>query len=98
MIGWTGRWHVLTETALYELDLHVNRMVRHRRPEPGSLFGLSAPQVASLRGDGQPVALLAVIRCALGEPMLLALDLRGDGILTLRETTTVLRIEPAVSR
>lgn len=46
-----------------------------------------------LRRDGEAIKLVEVIRPArIGEQAILLLDLRGDGILTVRRTSTVVEV------
>jgi hypothetical protein len=85
---------VLTQTALYELDL--DRHVARRHPgTAGALATQEAPpEAASLRRDHAPIPLLGVLFCRLGAPMILMLDARGDGIATVRVSTPVRHIRP----
>jgi hypothetical protein len=46
-------------------------------------------QIASLRRDHESVPLLDLITCAVGKPMQMLIDLRADGVSTLRTTTVV---------
>jgi hypothetical protein len=55
----------------------------------GNPDGLPPIATSSLRRDYEPVALLRVLHCELGAPMQLVLDIRRDGIPTLRTTTCV---------
>ena len=86
-----GRWRVLTETASYELDLDAGTARRTPLAVPNDASGW-AP-VADLRRDGEAIPLIWVLRCRVGEPMLLALDVCNDGALTFRLTTPVALIQ-----
>ncbi|TQL58967.1 hypothetical protein FB474_0310 [Oryzihumus leptocrescens] len=85
-----GRWRVRTETASYDLDLDAGTARRAPLPVPMEDSGW-AP-VADLRRDEEAIPLIWVLRCRVGESMLLALDLRGDGVITFRATTPVVLI------
>jgi hypothetical protein len=84
-----GRWQVTTETSVYLLDLDAKRVTRVPDAGAGPPPGLSPAPVASLRRDHESVPLLGLIKCAVGEPMRLLIDIRGDGVSTLRTTTIV---------
>jgi hypothetical protein len=92
-----GRWVVTTLTSRYFLDLDTRQMMR----EPGGgnpgRFGWDTgpPIVAPLRRDGDVVPLRSVAHCRLGESLVLFLDLRGDGVVTVRQSTQVTAIEAA---
>jgi hypothetical protein len=82
---------VTTHTAVYLLDPHARTATRHPRQdahEPAAFM------VARLRRDGEVVPLLAVLQLQIGWPMILGLDVRGDGLLTVRCSTPVVVIEP----
>lgn len=86
----TGSWLVTTETSSYLLDLDAQTATRY----PGTGTGNDMDHlVADLRRDADAIPLLGVT-CTVGKLMVLALDLRGDGVLTARLTTAVTRIEP----
>ena len=85
-----GQWLVSTASrSTYLID--VNRRTATRYPAEVGRAGWVAPQ---LRRDAEELPMLAV-RCAPGTPMVLVLDLRGDGVPTVRVTTPVSRVEPA---
>ncbi|TQL60973.1 hypothetical protein FB474_2376 [Oryzihumus leptocrescens] len=92
-IGTAGRWRVRTETAVYDIDLDAAWICRH--PANEQRGGAHDARVAALRLDDTPIPLVTVHQCQLGAPMILVLDLRGDGILTVRLSTEVLTIERA---
>jgi len=77
------RWCVRTESSRYLLDLAERYIVRF----PGSTG-------SQLRRDLNPIPFVEIACCEVGTPLVLVLDLRGDGCLTIRETTRVLSIHP----
>jgi hypothetical protein len=85
----TGRWQVTTETSVYLLDLAARQLIRVPDAGTGNPDGPPPIAISSLRRDHEPVALLRVLHCELGAPMQLVLDIRRDGIPTLRATTCV---------
>lgn len=72
-----GRWSVLTQTSAYVLDLAAGTCTR------------SSVSGEALRGDDGPVALHAVVRCRVGEPLVLVLDGLAERGPTLRTSTPV---------
>ena len=74
------RWLVTTRESEYTLD--VLHGLLKRRPITGG----------RLRADGDWVPLLAVLALEVGRPMVLRLDVRGDGRPTIRVSTRVVRI------
>lgn len=84
-----GRWQVTTETSVYLLDLDANRVIRVPDAGAGPPAGLAPAAIASLRRDHESVPLLALLSCAVGEPMRMMIDVRRDGVSTLRTTTVV---------
>lgn len=66
--------------AVYRFD---DQMVTR---EPGEL-------AAVLWRDGEAIPVIEVIQLAVGWPMELVLDLRGDGVPTARRTNPVVSIE-----
>lgn len=53
---------------------------------------------AQLRRDGEPIGLLGIIHVCVGQCAMLWLDVRRDGIPTLRTTTPVLSIVRLTAR
>lgn len=87
-----GVWVVDTESSRYLLDLDSRTIVRSPKitqPETDLV-----PPVAALRLDHDTIALITLIRCRVGGPMILILDVRKDGIRTKRQTTNVTSIQP----
>jgi hypothetical protein len=95
--GDTGRWFVTTLTSRYLIDLDRHQMVRTPGQGDPGRFGWDSgpPQVATLRHDGDVVPLHSLAHCHLGESLVLLLDLRGDGVVTIRQSTQVVSIERA---
>lgn len=93
--GDAGRWVVTTETSRYFLDLDSHEVMRHPGGGHTGRVGRSIgpPSIATLRGDGDVVALRSVAHCRVGESLVLYLDLRGDGVVTIRQSTQVTAIE-----
>ena len=91
MVRSGGRWIVRTQSSAYLVDL--DGAVTTRFPRESSASG---HVVAELRRDGDDVELVSVA-AVVGASMQLVLALRGDGILTHRQTTAVVSIEPAPS-
>ncbi len=85
----TGRWVVRTRSSAYLVDFDASVAARF----PGTHTSADV-LVAELRRDGDDIPLLA-LAAAVGEPMCLVLAIRGDGVPTVRRTTTVVAIEPA---
>ncbi len=92
----TGVWQVSTETSVYLLDLDASRVTRVPDAGAGPPPGLTALPISSLRRDHESVPLLELISCAVGRPMRMLIDVRRDGIGTLR-TTTVVRQLPELT-
>lgn len=75
-----GRWSIATETeSVYVLDLTARTAVR-------------VPARPNLRRDYETLPLLAVEPVEVGRPLVMTLDLRGDGIDTVRTTSLVTQI------
>ena len=87
----TGAWLVRTQTSSYLLDM--DGRIAIRIPSENTPEG-SEWNVAHLRSDADPLPLLALIRCNVGDRMRLLLDVVGDGeITTIRDTTPVVSVE-----
>lgn len=84
-----GRWQVTTETSVYLLDLDMKQVTRVPDAGAGPPPGWSPAPIAALRRDHESVPLLKVITCTVGEPMRMLIDVRRDGVCTLRTTTVV---------
>lgn len=82
----TGRWLMSTETSRYVIDLDARTITR----SPGD-----GEDALDLRRDDEVVPLLRLNSCERGASAVLLLDVRGDGVATLRMTTPVRRITRA---
>ena len=86
-----GQWLVVTESSTYLFDLDGRTATRY----PGT--GPAAEEdddwlVADLRRDGEPISLIGLDRCQVGERLIAVLDIRRDGVVTVREATIVVTI------
>lgn len=90
-----GRWLVVTESSSYVVEMDeegAGWLVRHAGEGGGP-----APQTASLppavavglRGDGERIRVLSAVVPVVGQPWVILLDLRRDGVATVRSTTFV---------
>ena len=85
----TGQWQVTTETSLYLVDLDAQSVTRVPDAGAGTPPELSPVAIASLRRDHEPVTLIELMECQLDRPLRMLLDLRRDGVPTLRVSTHV---------
>lgn len=85
----TGLWQVTTETSLYLVDLDARLVTRVPDAGAGTPPGSSPVAIASLRRDHEPVSLIELIECRLDRPLRMLLDIRRDGVPTLRVSTHV---------
>jgi len=92
-----GQWLVETETSSYLFDFDDRTVTRY----PGVGAGASEGElpVSYLRRDGEQVRLLELARCTVGERLIAVLDVRRDGVVTVRESTfvvTITRVDPGL--
>jgi hypothetical protein len=80
---------VTTETSVYLLELDLKQVTRVPDAGAGPPPGFSPAPIASLRRDHESAPLLELITCTVGEPMRMLIDIRRDGVSTLRTTTVV---------
>jgi hypothetical protein len=85
-----GEWEVVTETSTYIVDVEAMTATR-LAVGAGSLDGARVPRY-ELRRDGKPMRLLVLPAPVVGEPWDLVLDVRGDGVPTVRRTTLVCHV------
>lgn len=78
---------VFTETGAYVLDMGAMTATRSVRKD-----AIEGTAVALLRKDGEAIQLVSVDHLVVGEPMVLTLAIRDDGVLTERTTTIVQNI------
>lgn len=81
-----------TETAIYMLDMEAGVLRRFPRE---NVLGSWANDVAHLRRDTQAIPFRMARVPVVGERMQFILDVRNDGIPTLRTTTPVISIDGA---
>lgn len=84
----TGQWLVVTESSSYIFDLDERTATRYPGTGAGAVDEWLAP-VSDLRQDGDRVPLLYVHRAQIGSRLFIVLDVRRDGVATLRESTIV---------
>ena len=86
-----GLWAVLTVSgSSYLLDLDSRIMLRQTDPYVDN----RDEGDHTLRRDGDPVHLIKLLHCAVGDGMVLVVNLGVDGVAsTTRLSTTVIRIE-----
>ena len=86
---------VETESAIYALDLVEFKLRRFPRSEPvdveNSQHTLRAV-VAALRKDGEAIPFQFLAPLEIGKPAQFLLQIRDDGVQTVRTTTDVLKI------
>ncbi|MDQ0259547.1 hypothetical protein [Sinomonas atrocyanea] len=87
-----GQYVVVTESAsVYILDIGgPESSTLNRMPAGGPVGDYDA---AVLRRDGETVPLLGILRLEMGLPAVFLIDVRGDGVPTVRGTTPVAGIE-----
>lgn len=91
-----GRWRVWTESSCYLIDLKERWIIRERGAGVGPLPDLPPlAEASTLRRDGDQIPLLEMYQLEIGKPMIMLLDVRGDGVSTVRTTTYVRGMEPA---
>jgi hypothetical protein len=92
----SGLWEIRTASrAQYRLDLD-RRTLSRRTAEPADRAELPA---VALRRDGEVLPLLGLLRpVTIGASMVALVDLRGDGVPTVRETTPVRSIDRLATR
>jgi len=93
-----GRWLVTTETSTYVLELDemgTGSLVRHAGEGVGpapETTELPPPISVNLRRDAEHIPVMWAGAPVVGQPWALLLDLRGDGISTIRITNIVRQI------
>lgn len=89
-----GRWLVSTASGTrYFLDL--DELSACRIPDADN--AVDDFFSVEMRRDGEVLPLLGLADVHVGLPMVLLLDVRGDGIPTIRQTTVVTGIERVVA-
>lgn len=88
---------VETETAVYVLDRTMGILVRYPRNEALKLEDykdLPPAAVAALRRDERVIPYELVGELVVGKPAQFLLQIRNDGIPTIRTTTNVVKVIP----
>lgn len=84
---------VRTETSSYLIHRSTDKPYVIRNPNESDLHALkNEVAVSVLRKDGEQIPLLNMSEPKVGERLRLTLDIRGDGVVTFRETTFVQEI------
>jgi hypothetical protein len=92
----TGKWRVTTETSVHLID-YDNMMVTRLPGEGGpAVPHLPPPTVSDLRKDAEALPLLEVPEPVVGERLPLYVQIRDDGVPTIRLTTYVQAVEKVV--
>lgn len=95
-----GSFRVLTSSGtlyLISLDSKPRTVVRLAEDLPPT-DDYSHLNPFQLRMDGDEIPLIGIIQLAVGQRGEMWLDIRGDGVLTFRDTTPVLSIARLASR
>lgn len=90
----SGKWEVVTWSSTYLLDLDARTITRAPDSGTGDPTGGGPVGHTRMRQDHLPVPLVRIERCQSGQPMVLTVDVRGDGVLTRRWSTPVASIRP----
>lgn len=85
------QWEVETISAFYRIDMRDGLIVRTRKAIPAHA---DWPEASLLRLDGDCMSLLAIFLCQPGVGMEVLIQLRDDGVQTIRQTTPVVAIRP----
>lgn len=92
-----GLYLVTTATgSRYELDMTA-RTVKRQMAATAPIPDFLEAGFSQLRRDGETVELLMLETCAVGASARYYLQIRVDGVPTLRMTSPIVRIEPVVS-
>lgn len=88
---------VETETAIYALDLETGLLKRFPRTEPvetdwANLQHTARAVVATLRKDGEAIPFKLLAPLEVGKSARFELQIRDDGVSTIRTTTDVISI------
>lgn len=84
-----GRWLLVTESSSYELDLDAHTCRRTPGAGAGPVPGRDVIPASEMRKDGDTIPLLELGVVLVGFPAIMVVDVRGDGVLTSRQTTIV---------
>lgn len=89
--GAGGQWLVVTESSAHLFDLDDRTATRYPGTGAGALDDRLVP-VSDLRLDSEPIPLIELHRCEIGKRLLAVLDVRRDGVITVRDSTIVITI------
>lgn len=79
--------------SFYELTVADTGTTLRRHPDAAARAEDFRPdEVAALRRDHDAVAVLEIVSLEMGNPAVFVLDLRQDGVATIRSTSPVLAI------
>lgn len=90
-----GRWHVVTETSRYVVDLDERTLTRLPGSASGAAPGRAPVELADLRGDHTEIQLLTLVQCQLHRSMVLLIEADDTDGPRFRLTTMVRAIYPA---
>lgn len=82
---------VTTETSVYEFTIEEGQQFMTRLPQEWEVPEGVYRNV--LRRDGERMKVVSLEPVEVGRPMIMMIDLRQDGVLTLRRTTLVTKVE-----
>lgn len=90
----SGKYRITTATgSVYDLVIRPESSSLTRRPGELPVHpSMDGAATNPLRRDAAAIAVLAIHQLSVGEPAVFVLDLRRDGIPTLRTTSTVITI------
>ncbi|GAA1872568.1 hypothetical protein GCM10009715_19260 [Paeniglutamicibacter psychrophenolicus] len=88
----SGIYRITTATgSIYDLVIGPAGSTLTRRPGELPVHpSMDGAETNPLRRDAEAITVLAIHQLSVGEPAVFVLDLRRDGIPTLRTTSTVL--------
>ncbi|KRF03255.1 hypothetical protein ASH00_15835 [Arthrobacter sp. Soil782] len=89
-----GDWKIRTASGtIYRLQIGADSLLTRYAQMTSPTPEYDRLAVYDLRQDGSPIPIRAFSRVQLGEEILFVLDVRRDGIETLRRTTPAVSIE-----
>lgn len=90
-----GTYNFSTATgSAYELIIDDVGATLERKPGKLPVHpSMDGAELSPLRRDTEAIAVIKVVRLVVSEPAIFMLDLRKDGIITLRTTSTVITLD-----
>lgn len=79
---------IYTETSMYLLDRKNKEIIRFPGEGHGVINGDDVP-TTEMRKDFKPVKLIEMTTCEIGKPLEMIIDVREDGVHTIRASTIV---------